>query len=466
MVATETTRGARRRAWLARRRPTPRKREVVQPEGSDGSLAALLRANPWALDELTAAQAQALADWPYPLLARPEQLIPFGEPGWRTCVLLAGRRGGKSYALGGGVHSAVLEHGYRRILLAGATAADTRDGLVDVVLAQAPKNLVLDYEPSLRSITWPNGAVARIRSASEPRQFRGVTWDAHGPDLLGLDEFASWQPVRGEHAWDIVRLSMLDKAEQPPRILIATTPKPVRWLRDVLRRPSTIQRRWATRDNASNLDPDMLAELEEVYAGTMLGRQELEGVMLTDLPGALWTQKMLETARRADGYGRKEAERIVVAIDPALSTGDESDYTAIAVCGLRDGKGRVFEAVAGHWSPEEWARKAIARCKWYGASALIAERNAGGDMVEHTLRMAGGPPVRTIHASTGKAARAEPVALLYEQGKVSHAAGLDALEDQMAGFPVSADHDDLVDAVVYALTELMVERRVHSRVFV
>ena len=263
--------------------------------------------------------------------------------------------------------------------------------------------------------------------------------------------------MRGEHAFNVLEFTLLDASTAPPKMLIATTPQPTALMRELIKRADFEVRRWSTRDNAAHLDAARLAMLYDRYGGTRLGRQELEGQLLDDYEGALWTYTMIEEAQARLTFEAEDADRIVVAIDPAVSTNADSDYTAIAVCGRRGQDGVVFHVERGRWHPDEWAGRAIALYWKWGAHALIAERNNGGLMVEHTINMGGGPPVKTIHASDGKAARAEPVALLYEKGRIAHAAGLPVeFAEELAAFPVANDHDDMVDAVVYGLSELLV----------
>ena len=410
---------------------------------------------------MDAADAEALEDWPDFLTIRPQQDGLLQSPALYV-LLLAGRRGGKGFSLAHAAHMAVHRGGYKRLLIAGATAGDARDSIVDTVLAGGPASQRPVYEPSLRLMTWPNGATGQVRYGSEPDSFRGVVRDRIGPDLVLIDELGSWKVVRGEHAFDVLEFTLLDAGEAPSKMLIATTPQQKhpasqRIIRNLMKMPECEVRSWETRANAANLDRRRMDSLYDRYGGTRLGRQELSGEVLDDYEGALWTWEMIETAEKA--WRATEPERVAVAVDPAESANAASDYTAIAVAGKVGDGGQVNHVERGKWRPEEWARRAIALYHEYDADVLLAERNAGGDMVEHTIRMAGGPHVRTIHASKGKAARAEPVALMYEQGRIAHAPDLpEDLAYEMTGFPVSGGNDDMVDAVVYALTEVAVEQ--------
>jgi predicted phage terminase large subunit-like protein len=242
---------------------------------------------------------------------------------------------------------------------------------------------------------------------------------------------------------------------------VTTTPRPVKLLKALLKREGqdVVVSRSVTADNATNLAPTFLSTIVNRYEGTRLARQELLGEMLEDFEGALWNRDNLDAQRIAPAE-LPVLRRIVVAIDPAATSNEDSDETGIIVAGLGDdGRGYVLEDLSGRYAPAEWATKAIAAYKRHKADRIVAEVNNGGEMVETTLRMIDpNVPVRTIHASRGKVIRAEPVSALYEQGKVSHAGSFPALEDQMCSFMPgnTGTHDDRCDALVYSLTELQV----------
>lgn len=340
---------------------------------------------------------------------------------------------------------------YQRIALVARTAADVRDVLVEGqsgILAVSPDDERPTWEPSRRRLTWPKtGAIATTYSAEEPDQLRGPQHDA-----ALLDEVAAWsRPETYDQVVMGLRLGV------DPRIVIATTPRPTPLVRSLLAAPGTVVTRGATRDNAANLAPGVVADLERRYAGTRLGRQELDGEILDDSAGALWRWQWIDAARVARA---PDLRRVVVAIDPAASSHDDSDETGIVVAGVgHDGRAYVLADASGRYRPEEWARTALALYREHKADAIVAEANNGGEMVAATLRVHDrGANVRTVHATRGKATRAEPVAALYEQGRASHVGALARLEDQLTTWDpaTSRASPDRLDALVWALTELLV----------
>lgn len=338
-----------------------------------------------------------------------------------------------------------------RIALVARTAADVRDVLVEgesgLLAVHAPGERPT-WEPSRRRITWPNGSMATTYSADVPDQLRGPQ---HG--AAWADELASWERP---DTWDqlIFGLRLGDR----PQVVVTTTPRPTPIIRALITAPGTVVTRGRTLDNRANLAPGVVADLTARYGGTRLGRQELDGEVLTDTPGALWTWDRIESARVTRA---PDLRRVVVAIDPAVSAGEGSDETGIVVCALGfDGRAYVIEDASGKYSPDGWARRAAHLAQTHQADRIVAEVNNGGALVEHTLRTVDrSVPYKAVHASRGKAIRAEPVAALYEQGRVSHVGRLDALETQLTGWDPTADakSPDRLDALVWALTELMID---------
>jgi phage terminase large subunit-like protein len=374
--------------------------------------------------------------------------------------MLAGRGVGKTRSGAEKVRSWAESGDYSRIALVAATAADARDVMVEGesgLLACCPPWNRPKYEPSKRRVVWPNGALATLYSADEPERLRGPQSAAGW-----CDELAAWRFL--EQAWDnlIFGLRLGDK----PRLVITTTPKPLELLRKLIKDPTCIVTRGNTFENAANLAPTALAEFRAKYEGTRIGRQELYAEMLDDTPGALWTLTQLDNLR-VQGY--PDLVRIVVAIDPAVSVTDESDETGIVVAGLGiDGHGYVLEDLTCKTSPQDWAQRAANAFYKWRADRIVAEVNNGGDLVLFTLQASDGTlPVKKLHASRGKIARAEPIAALYEQGRVHHVGSLitnvrehkSDLEEQMCSYaPGSmARSPDRMDALVWALTELFLE---------
>lgn len=340
----------------------------------------------------------------------------------------------------------------RRIALVGRTAADVREVMVDGesgLLSICPPWNRPTYQPSRRRLTWANGAVALTYSGDKPDQLRGPQHDA-----AWADELAAW---RFDAAWHNLMMGL--RLGTHPRAVVTTTPRPTRLIRDLLIDPDAVITRGTTYDNAANLAPSALTTLIRQYGGTRLGAQELEARLIDEPAGALWRRAWLE----ADGFRIREApalRRIVVAVDPAVTGGAESDETGIIAAGVgEDGHGYVLDDLSLRTTPDGWARAAVGLYRRRGADRLIAEANNGGDLVAHTLATVDRRiPVQLVHASRGKAARAEPIAALYEQGRVHHVGAFAALEDQMCTWsPTAGGSPDRVDALTWALTALLLE---------
>ena len=398
-------------------------------------------------------------DWPY--RARSEQLPPSGD--WRVWLLLAGRGFGKTRTGAELVRARIEARTAHRIALVAPTAADARDVMVEGesgLLAIAPPGQRPLYEPSKRRITWPNGAVATTYSADEPERLRGPQHD-----FAWCDELAAW---RYPEAWDMLMFGL--RLGDDPRAVVTTTPRPTKLVRALLADPKVVVTRGTTAENRANLAPTFLDQIVKRYQGTRLGRQELDAELLEDMPGALWQRGMIETTRTSILPG---LTRIVVAIDPAAASHEHADETGIITAGRdSDGHGFVLADASGRYAPAEWAGVAIAAYRAHQADRIVAEINNGGEMVEATLRMIDpNVPFSAVRASRGKVARAEPVAALYEQGRIRHLGAFPQLEDQMCAFTSDFDRNaagyspDRVDALVWALTDLLVEPRAGDAIF-
>jgi len=414
------------------------------------SLASRLKADPSArsgLEALSERELSALGrHWPF--WARPSQLAPPGE--WLTWLILAGRGWGKTRTGAEFIRQEVKAGRAKRIALVARTAADVRDVVVEGesgLLAIHPAHERPTWNSSRRRLEWPNGAIATTYSAEEPDQLRGPQHD-----LAWCDEPAAW---RYPETWDQLRFGL--RLGPRPRTVATTTPRPTALIRALVADPSVVVTRGATCDNAANLSPGVVADLDRKYAGTRLGRQELLGEILDDAPGALWKRAWIDDARvRA----APEFRRVVVAVDPAVSHGEDADETGIVVVGLGwDGKAYLIADATGRMPPEKWARTVVDLYHRHRADRVIAEVNQGGTMVEHTLRVVDrAVSYRPVHAKRGKALRAEPVAALYEQGRVCHVGAFSELEDQLCLWqPGDPDSPDRLDALVYALTDLIVD---------
>jgi phage terminase large subunit-like protein len=408
-------------------------------------------------------------DWPF--WARRNQLAPAGE--WGNWLIIAGRGFGKTRTGAEWVRANLcgdtpLTGGrYRHVALVAETAADARDVMVGdgrppsdpsagsgILQVHAPDFRPL-YEPSKRRLTWRNGAIATIYNAVEPDQLRGPQHDA-----AWCDELCKWRYA--QDTWDQLQFGLRTGAD--PRVAITTTPKPIKLLKEILGDPDTITTRGSTLENASNLAPRFLATILRKYQGTRLGRQEIEAEILDDTPGALWMRAVIESLRVKPNEV-PQLTRIVVAIDPGASSNEDSNETGIVAVGLgANGHGYVLDDQSKVYKPHEWAAEAIALFKARKADRIVAEVNNGGEMVENTLRVVDpNVPYRAVHASRGKAIRAEPVSALYEQKRVHHVGAFPLLEDQMCAFTSDFDSKvagyspDRMDALVWALTELMVD---------
>ena len=408
-----------------------------------------------------------LCDW-RGFWARPNQIAPDGD--WDIWLILAGRGFGKTRSGAEWVRERVAA-GAKRIALVGETAADTRDVMVEGesgILSVYPDKERPLYEPSKRQVTWPNGAIAKLYNATEPDQLRGPQHDT-----AWCDELAKWRYAR--ETWDMLQFGL--RLGDKPRQIVTTTPRPIELVKSLIagREGKAAITRGRTLDNASNLAASFLERIETRYSGTRLGRQELDGEILGQLPGALWS------ADRIDLYRATKApdalSRIVVAVDPAVTNSDNSDEHGIIVAGLDDeararasGAERrksganaqtcyVLEDSSLRGSPLTWARRAIALYDKYEADGIVVEVNQGGDMVRQTLHsVRAGLNIIEVRATRGKHVRAEPIAALYEQGRVRHVGAFAALEDQMTAM-TSAGYEgegspDRLDALVWALSEL------------
>lgn len=397
--------------------------------------------------------------------AMPHQLPPEGD--WRTWVILGGRGAGKTRAGAEWVRDQVEGSGARdpgrcrRVALVGETIEQVRDVMIfgeSGILACTPPDRRPEWQATKKTLRWPNGAEARIYTAHDPEGLRGPQFDA-----AWVDELAKWK--RAEDTWDMLQFAL--RLGECPRQCVTTTPRNVAILKKILQSASTVTTHAPTEANRANLAASFLEEVRARYAGTRLGRQELDGVLLADAEGALWTSAMIEECRRTEV---PELDRVVVAVDPAAGSGAASDECGIVVAGVRtqgavqDWRAYVLaDCTVAASRPGEWAKAAIAAMEQFGAERLVAEVNQGGQMVEEVIRQVDPlVPYRGVHATRGKVARAEPVAALYEQGRVFHArTGLEALEDQMylmtaRGFEGKGS-PDRVDALVWALHELIIE---------
>lgn len=410
------------------------------------------------LKNLTEQDAEAIAhDWRF--WARPKQIIP-GTPGsasdrtdWRYWILLAGRGFGKTRTGAETIRQWARTNNYCNLM--GATVDDAREIMItgeSGILAVCPKGERPVYIQQLRKLRWPNGGQSLIFTADEPERLRGKQHTK-----LWADEAAAW---RYPEAWTQAKFGL--RLGNNPQAVISTTPKPTDLIKELIADPKTVITRGSSYENSKNLAAQWFDDIIAVYEGTRIGRQELYAEVLDAYEGALWTGAMIEKGRVTTAKV-PPLIRVVVAIDPAVSTTDTSDCTGIIAAGLSaDQHVYVFQDATQKTSPRDWAAAAIELLRRWRGDRIVGEVNNGGDLVEANLRAVDpNVPFQAVHASRGKAIRAEPVAALYEQGRVHHVIGCDlkALEDQMTTFVpgVTAKSPDRMDALVWAVWALLIE---------
>lgn len=394
--------------------------------------------------ELPEATAERIL-WDWPLWARPNQLAPPGD--WRVWLVLSGRGFGKTRLAAEWVRAKAEAMPGARFALIGQTAADVRDVMIrgeSGILAVSPPWFRPIYNPSMRLLVWPNGTEAHTYSGDSPDQLRGPQHHA-----CWSDEPAKWRYLT--EAWDNMEMGL--RLGEQPQAVATTTPRPLPLLRRLLADPSCAVTRGHSFENAENLPATYLDRLRALYADTRLGRQELAGELLEDVEGALWTRDLLEQHRT---HETPQMVRVVVAVDPAVSEGENAAETGVIVCGKgTDGHGYVLDDRSLSESPLNWAREVVAAYSRHRANLIVGEKNQGGDLIENTLRtVKPGIAFKGVHASRNKVARAEPVVALYEQGKVHHVGMFAALEDQLCGWVPGEKSPDRLDALVWGMTEL------------
>ncbi|MDR3496208.1 MAG: terminase family protein, partial [Ancalomicrobiaceae bacterium] len=354
---------------------------------------------------------------------------PSGD--WTTWLLLGGRGAGKTRAGAEWVKAMALGFppfttaGVGRIALVGETYADVRDVMIEGVSGLLSVHRRAErpvWRTSLRRLEWSNGAIAQAFSSEDPESLRGPQFGA-----AWSDEIAKWR--HAEECWDMLQFGL--RLGETPRQVATTTPRPIPLLRRLLSEAGTVVTRASTKANAFNLAPRFLDAVVGRYNGTRLGRQELEGELIDDRPDALFRREEIDTLRVA---AAPELTRIVVAVDPPATSTRTADACGIVAAGLAaDGTAYVVadQTVSGA-RPTDWAARAVGLYHALNADCLMAEVNQGGDMVASVIReVDAGVPVKSVRATRGKYLRAEPVAALYQQGRVRHAGTFAALEDEM-----------------------------------
>ncbi len=389
-----------------------------------------------------------LMDRHWAFWARPEQLAPPGD--WRTWLFLGGRGAGKTRA--GAEWLAAASRRNDRLALVGPTLHDVREVMIDGLsglcacawIGGAPR-----FESSRRRLLFSNGAVAYAFSAEDPESLRGPQFGA-----AWADEYCAW--TYAEDTLAMLRMGL--RLGDDPRLVMTTTPKPTLALRRLMAEDGVVVTRAGTLANRANLSPGFIDGLQAIYGGTRLAAQELDGQVVEGLEGALWRAQDLLRAR---GPRPDHLDQVIVAVDPPASAG--GDACGLVVAGRLEERGYVLaDLTLSGASPLGWAGRAVQAAKDFDAAFVVAEANQGGDMVRTVLTMAGCPvPVRLVHARLGKRARAEPVAALYEQGRITHCGAFGALEEELMALGTEGmDHSpDRADALVWALSELLLNRR-------
>jgi phage terminase large subunit-like protein len=398
----------------------------------------------------------------FAVFAHPHQ--EHGEAGnnggpWTTWLMLGGRGAGKTRT--GAEWVRAMVHGippwtnraHGRVALIGETAHDAREVMVEGesgLLRTSPRMQRPEWTATRRRLQWPNGAVGQVFSADDPQSLRGPQFEA-----AWCDELAKWRYA--EATFDMLQFGLRLGAR--PRQLVTTTPRPLPLIKRLIVDPRTRVTRAPTRANQDYLSPAFLESVVGRYAGTRMGRQELDGELIEDRPDALWSRTLIEACRVA---APPALARIMVAIDPPGSSRQGSDACGIVAAGLTE-SGMFFvleDASAAGLTPSAWAHKAVALYRRLNADSLVAEVNMGGEMVRSVLRQVDATaPLKEVHATRGKYLRAAPVAALYEQGKVKHVGCFPLLEDEMCDFGVnglsSGASPDRLDALVWAITAMM-----------
>ena len=401
------------------------------------------------VQNLTKEQAiKKLFDWRSELNARPNQIAPDGN--WTTWLILAGRGFGKTRTGAEWIRERVESGLSKRIALIGKTPADVRDVMIEGesgLLNISPPYNMPTYEPSKRRLTWDNGAIAQTFSSYEPDQLRGSQFDT-----AWADEMASWEYP--EETWDNLMFAL--RLGEKPQVCVTTTPKPLQLLINLRDAKTTVLTKGTSYDNRENLNQQFFDSILSKYKNTRLGMQEIYAEILEESDNAMWKREWLDEGRLEVGPG--DLERVVVAIDPAVTSKKTSDETGIIVAGKdSEGKFYVLNDSSARYTPSAWSEKAIMLFNQYQCDKIIAEVNNGGQLVEHTLRtQSENVPYKSVHASRGKRTRAEPIASLYEQGKVHHVGNLERLENQLCNWEANSGDPspDRLDALVWALSEL------------
>ena len=381
--------------------------------------------------------------------ARPKQITPKGN--WNTWLILAGRGWGKTKTGAQDISYFGLTNPHSRIAIVAPTFADGRDTCIEGVsglLQSIPNEFIDNWNRSIGELKLTNGTIYKTFTSEQPDRLRGPQFHR-----AWCDELGSWKyPETFDQLLFGLRLG------KQPQCIITTTPKPNKLIRSLLEAKDIVITRGSTYENIDNLAKSAVEKLKETYEGTRLGRQELFAEVLDDAEGALWNRRLIDQAILKSDVEMPSMERIVVAVDPAVTSNKSSNETGIVICGKYKRQFYVLGDVSGKYTPDGWAKKAIEAFHSYAADRIIAEVNNGGDLVEKVIRtLDRDVSYGKVRASKGKYLRAEPIAALYEQGRVKHRTRFLQLEDQMANYnpQTYSGSPDRLDALVWGITELM-----------
>ena len=395
-------------------------------------------------------------NWWLVYYAREEQIPPPGD--WFVWFIRSGRGYGKTRT---GAETVIhwIEQGYKRIALVGQSKADVRDTMVEVGessllgIAAMHKNVRIEYKPSLRRVVFPDhDAIAIIYSGDEPGQLRGPQHEK-----AWVDELAKFKYP--EEAWSNLTFGL--RIGRSPQILVTSTPRPIKLIRELIAKPTTIDVRCSTDDNIANLSPVFIREVIDPVRGTRKGRQEVNGEILDDNPFALWKREWIDNNRTNI---MPDSSRIVVAVDPSGTTdGDEIGIT-VQSAELIDNVWHFYllDDVSLHGTPKQWGDAVVSAYNKWDADIVVAEGNFGGDMVTNTIQTVSGGSnvkVKLVHASRGKAIRAEPISTAYEQGRCHHVGSFPILEDELVEWEPGMKSPNRLDALVWGATELILHKR-------
>lgn len=421
---------------------------------------AIEQVGPEAIEQALDEESRKLLLYHWPVLARPEQ-IPPGDDKWVFWLIMAGRGAGKTRSGAEWVRDQVENQGKMLGAAIGRTAADVRDVMVEgesgLLNICPPWNRPV-YEPSKRRLTWPNGARVTCYTADKPEQLRGPQHE-----FGWCDELAAWKYL--QEAWDNFLFGL--RLGSNPRAVVTTTPRPLKMIKAMVKDPTVVVTTGTTYDNRHNLAPSFFQRIITRYEGTRLGEQEIKGLLIEDNPDALWNRQVLDKYRVKEVPPVDEFLRVVVGVDPAVTSGEESDDTGIVTAARTyDGHYYILDDRTCHLSPLGWAKQVLNNYKYWNADRIIGEANNGGDLIETVVRSVDSEvSYKKVHASRGKLTRAEPISALYEQGRVHHVGCFAELEDEMCTWVADGQmkSPNRIDALVWAMTALSQEKLANVR---